>query len=96
MGIGVPESRQGQVRSWSEMGRLLDQFDLGKAELKFARYYFNAEKFLAEGRYVRARRRFNALRGNQRLEFEKFEDEHPFVLKMIDIAVKGKSRQNDF
>lgn len=92
--VGIPEERQGKVRGWSEMSYLLDPFGLERPELKLARFYFNAEKFIAEGKYVRGKRRFNSLKKNLKQEFERFEDEHPLVLKAIDIAVKGSSKQD--
>ncbi|GEM_PF-3695754 len=92
--IGIPQERQGQVRSWGEMSHLLTPLDLDKPSLKIARSYFNAQKFLAEGKKRRASRRFESL--SKITGYDKFEDENPNLFGIIDIAVSGKSNRSEY
>jgi hypothetical protein len=100
--IGIPEARQGQVRSWSEMSFYLDQMfpNTEKICLKFARVYFKAQKLFAEGedkgiteeKLKRAQRARNIFEKLEKINgYMDFEAENIFMLKTIDIGVRGKS-----
>lgn len=97
--IGIPEDRQGHVRSWSEMCDILKSvnIDMETVPAKLRRYatsYFHAQKLIAEGNPDKAKKIFS--NAAHRKDYETFEDKHSFLLGVIDVAVKGKSQQNQW
>ncbi len=87
--IGIPEERQGKVRSWSEMSYYLELTGLDACDSRFARSYFRAQKFIADDKKVKAKRLFNAL--DKMTGYSEFEEQNSFLLMTIDVAVRGKS-----
>lgn len=87
--IGIPEERQGKVRSWSEMSYYLETIGLDNSDSRFARSYFRAQKLIADDKRVKARRLFDAL--DRATGFAEFEEQNPLLLKIIDVAVRGRS-----
>jgi len=94
--LGIPEDRQGKVNSWPEMNHLITNclsIDLEPRELKFARKYFRAQKLLHDGKKTKASNLFRSLDCSS--DYLEFETNNRFLLRTIDIAVKGKSSQQD-
>ncbi|HEX6977392.1 MAG TPA: hypothetical protein VF185_03475 [Patescibacteria group bacterium] len=94
LAIGIPENRQGRVRSWYEMCDLLkslsiDMENVSGMEKRYAIRYFHTQKLIAEGELDKAKRIFSRI--GSRKDYEDFEDNNGFLLKIIDVAVKGKS-----
>ncbi len=96
--IGIPEERQGRVRTWNEMSELLRNMNIDvesvpQKEKRYAKKYFNAQKLIAEGDLEKAEKIFASV--ETRSDYRNFEDKNIFLLKAIDIAVKGKSQQRN-
>ncbi len=94
--IGIPEGRQGHVRSWDEMKGLIaglagqEVENLEPTTRRFLETYFNIQNYIAEHQLEEANKLFNAeLRS--RKEYPEFENQNQFLLIAIDIAVKKRS-----
>lgn len=87
--IGIPEDKQGQIRSWPEMLTFLSPLHLDESTLRLAEEYFKGQNLVAEGNIKDAVRLFDALSKDKK--YQKFEDENRFLLITIDIGVKNKT-----
>src|SRR5260221_6500786 len=84
--IGVPQERQGCVRTWSEMKSYLSPLNPENNSLKFVRSYFRAQKHSSEEKFTKARRILRGL--SSKYGYSEFREENPLLFKMVDIAVK--------
>jgi hypothetical protein len=94
--IGVPQERQGHVRTWEEMKGFLTGLvgqeveDWDPTNRRFLETYFNIQNFIVRHELDEAKKLFNdELRS--RKEYSDFEDSNKFLLIAIDIAVKNKT-----
>lgn len=96
--VGIPEERQGKIRSWTETSSLLKEmgFDLEDHHFdhsrKFVKTYFEAQKYIVEGNRIKAKGKFQSLQ--KKTGYQEFKEENHLLLSIIDIAVRGTSNWN--
>jgi len=87
-----PEESMGKVNNWSDMKSILPMEDVNKLRAeKLLRGYFRSQLLLSRGKKVKAERLIRCL--DRYPEFRKLEDEHEYLFKAIDYAVKGSTNR---
>lgn len=88
----IPTDKVGKIRNWVELQSFLPN-DISKKELKFLEAYFRIQLRVANGQMKRANELFGFL--GKIKGYNDFENEHIPLLKVVDIAVKGKTRWDE-
>lgn len=87
------EKNRGKVKRWSQITPHLPE-DVNPRVLKFIRGYYNAQLLLADGKRVKARRKFEGL--VKKVGFKDFEKENQQLFAAIDIVVRGSTNKKLF
>lgn len=86
----VPNERKGKVRNFGEMMGILPN-SLVESEINRLQDYFLVQVAFADGSRNKAREMMRGLA--KRTGWDEFEDTHKKLLAVIDVAVRGETRQ---
>ena len=90
--LSIPEGRHGKVHGFGEMRGFFPD-SLGEGEMNFLKEYFRVQIKIQEGKRKRAKEKMDGLA--KRTGWNEFEEQNKELLAMIDIAVRGETRQFD-
>jgi hypothetical protein len=88
----IPKERQGKVHDFGEMKGFFPN-SLRERDMNFLKEYFGVQIKVQEKKRTRAREKMHGL--VKRRGWNEFEEEKRELLAMIDIAVRGETRQFD-
>jgi len=90
--FSIPEERQGKVHDLGEMKGFFPD-SLGEGEINFLKRYFRVQLNIQKGKRKSAKKMMDGLA--KRTGWNEFEEQNKELLAMIDIAVRGETRQFD-
>jgi hypothetical protein len=90
--FSIPEERHGKVHGFGEMEGFFPD-SLGEGEMNFLKEYFRVQIKIQKGRRKRAKEKMDGLA--DKTGWNEFEEQNKELLAMIDIAVRGETRQFD-
>lgn len=88
----IPEERHGKVHDFGEMKGFFPD-SLGGREMNFLKQYFGVQIKIQKGKRKNATEKMRGLAN--KMGWNEFEEEKRELLAMIDIAVRGETRQFD-